>query len=145
MKAIATLATALALLWGSASIAQEHHVSSDALSAIGLGGMQTVSSAKGQQVRGKWSVAFGQATSLHTVSGTLYDPNTGSHQNYSASNYGHKKTVGANEVVTVAAAASGTTGLTGFFTVDAAGNTAFVGAAGWGMIGFGAGASLQLP
>jgi hypothetical protein len=56
--------------------AEDGQVADSTLSALGLGGMQTISDAEGMHVRGMSSKAFTRGTSL--IFGQIIDPNTNS-------------------------------------------------------------------
>jgi len=74
MKSTFTLAALTALLLAAPAQAGDGHISSETLSAVGLGGMQIVSDADGMQVRGMSGGA--SAWGISIVTGVLLDPAT---------------------------------------------------------------------
>lgn len=131
------------LVVAAPAFAGEGNVPQATLSSLGLGGMQVLSDAQGMQVRGMSSSANGSGLLL--LSGSLFDPETGSNSLGTFALFGRATAENAGENIASNAdvglsdssgAPNLMAGISGALTTAVNGNPAFDGTFTLGGIGF---------
>ena len=140
MRSVVAALVVLLVVAAAPVFAADGNVPDATLSSLGLGGMQVMSDAQGMQVRGMSSSA--NATGLLLLSGSLFDPETGSNSlgTFSLFARGTAENAGLNEASNADAelddGVGGFAGIQGVLTTTVNSLPAFDGSFALGGLGF---------